>query len=139
MRSVFCSGTYDLLHSGHVTFFKRAAEYGDLYVGIGNDASIEKFKGKKPVCNQDERLFMVESIKYVKGCWINEGEGQLDFIDDLIDNDFIPDIMIVNEDQDIPAKQHFCKKYGIEYIVLKRTQEPGLPARSTTKLRQIIF
>ena len=29
---VFVSGCYDLLHSGHVEFFRQAAEYGDLYV-----------------------------------------------------------------------------------------------------------
>ena len=35
-KKVFVSGCYDLLHSGHVEFFRQAAEYGDLYVGIGS-------------------------------------------------------------------------------------------------------
>ena len=35
-KKVFVSGCYDLLHSGHVEFFKEASSYGDLYVGIGN-------------------------------------------------------------------------------------------------------
>ena len=39
-RKVFVSGCYDLLHSGHVEFFRQAAAYGDLYVGIGSDATI---------------------------------------------------------------------------------------------------
>ena len=34
---VFVSGCYDLLHSGHVEFFRQAAAYGDLYVGIGSE------------------------------------------------------------------------------------------------------
>ena len=34
----FVSGCYDLLHSGHVEFFKEASQYGDLYVGLGSDA-----------------------------------------------------------------------------------------------------
>ena len=38
---VFVSGCYDLLHSGHVEFFRQAAQYGDLYVGIGSDKTIE--------------------------------------------------------------------------------------------------
>lgn len=33
-KKVFVSGCYDLLHSGHVEFFRQAAQYGDLYVGI---------------------------------------------------------------------------------------------------------
>ena len=36
-KKVFVSGCYDLLHSGHVEFFRQAAQYGDLYVGIGSD------------------------------------------------------------------------------------------------------
>lgn len=36
----FVSGCYDLLHSGHVEFFRQASEYGDLYVGICSDETI---------------------------------------------------------------------------------------------------
>lgn len=135
-KIVFCSGTWDLCHSGHLTFFKRAAEYGDLYVGIGSDYSVETYKGQKPVCNQDERLFMVKCCRFVKDAFINSGEGQLDWIDDIIH--LQPDIMIVNEDQDIEAKRRICEHRGIKYIVLQRDQEPGLPARSTTQLRKTI-
>ena len=38
-KKVFVSGCYDLLHSGHVEFFQQASQYGDLYVGIGSDAT----------------------------------------------------------------------------------------------------
>ena len=38
-KKVFVSGCYDLLHSGHVEFFQQASRYGDLYVGIGSDAT----------------------------------------------------------------------------------------------------
>ena len=33
MKKVFVSGCYDMLHSGHVAFFKEASSYGELYVG----------------------------------------------------------------------------------------------------------
>ena len=38
-KKVFVSGCYDLLHSGHVEFFQQASQYGDLYLGIGSDAT----------------------------------------------------------------------------------------------------
>lgn len=38
-KKVFVSGCYDLLHSGHVEFFRQASEFGDLYVGIGSDST----------------------------------------------------------------------------------------------------
>ena len=43
-KKVLVSGCYDLLHSGHVEFFRQASEFGDLYVGIGSDATIQEYK-----------------------------------------------------------------------------------------------
>ena len=43
-KKVFVSGCYDLLHSGHVEFFQQASQYGDLYVGIGSDATYLEYK-----------------------------------------------------------------------------------------------
>lgn len=48
-KKVFVSGCYDLLHSGHVEFFQQASQYGDLYVGIGSDATYLEYKHRKPM------------------------------------------------------------------------------------------
>ena len=48
-KKVMVSGCYDLLHSGHVAFFKEAATYGNLYVRLGNDKNIEQLKNHKPI------------------------------------------------------------------------------------------
>ena len=74
-KKVFVSGCYDLLHSGHVEFFQQASRYGDLYVGIGSDATYLEYKHRKPMFPQEESLFMVKNIKAVKDAYINEGSG----------------------------------------------------------------
>lgn len=130
---VFVSGCYDMLHSGHVAFFKEASKYGDLYVGIGSDETIRQLKGRETVNSEQERLYMVKSIRYVKDAWINSGNGILDFVDEL--KQLKPDRYVVNEDGHSPAKAELCNELGIEYIVLKRIPEAGLPTRSTTALR----
>ena len=131
---VFVSGCYDLLHSGHVEFFRQAAEYGDLYVGIGSDATIQEYKHHKTVYSEQERLFMVKSIRYVKDAFINAGSGVMDFIPTV---DFLkPDILVVNEDGGNDEKRRFCEERGIEYVVLKRVPSEGLPARSSTDLKK---
>lgn len=76
---VFVSGCYDMLHSGHVAFFKEASKYGDLYVGIGSDKTIEELKNRRTVYSEKERLYMVKSIRYVKNAYVNSGTGILDF------------------------------------------------------------
>lgn len=133
MKKVFVSGCYDLLHSGHVEFFRQAAQYGDLYVGIGSDATILDYKHHKTVYSEQERLFMVRSIRYVKEAYINSGSGILDFVPTL---DIVkPDILVVNSDGGSEAKRQLCEQRGIEYVVLQRDPHEGLTARSSTALK----
>jgi len=132
---VFISGCYDMLHSGHVAFFKEAAQHGDLYVGIGSDSTIEQLKGRPSVNTDKERLFMVQAIKHVKNAWINSGSGLLDFEKEI--RQLKPDIFFVNEDGFTPDKVKLCKEIKAELVVSKRIPHSGLPARSTTSLRQV--
>ena len=133
-RKVFVSGCYDLLHSGHVEFFKQASQYGDLYVGIGSDETILHYKHHKTVYSEQERLYMVKSIRYVKDAFINAGDGIMDFIPTV---DFLkPDILVVNSDGGSEEKKRFCAERGIEYVVLERVPADGLQARSSTALKK---
>lgn len=132
-KKVFVSGCYDLLHSGHVEFFRQASQFGDLYVGIGSDKTILHYKNHKTVYSEQERLFMVQSIRYVKEAFINQGDGILDFLPTL---DLVkPDILVVNADGGSDAKKQVCAERGIEYVVLERTPHEGLTARSSTDLK----
>jgi len=133
-KKVFVSGCYDMLHSGHVAFFEEAAQYGDLYVGIGSDKTIKELKARKTINTDAERLYMVKALKVVKDAWINQGSGLLDFQTEL--QALQPDIFFVNADGHTPAKEALCKDMGIEYVVSKRVPHGNLPARSTTALRK---
>lgn len=133
-KKVFVSGCYDLLHSGHVEFFRQASQYGDLYVGIGSDKTILHYKNHKTVYSEQERLFMVKSIRYVKDAYINAGNGILDFLPTL---DIVqPDILVVNSDGGNEDKRRLCEERGMEYIVLERDPHEGLEARSSTELKK---
>ncbi len=134
-KKVFVSGCYDMLHSGHIAFFKEAASYGDLYVALGSDKTLFELKGRPPVNHEEERLFMVQSVAWVKEAFISRGSGMLDFSEEL--KEIRPDIFITNEDGNIPQKRALCEELGIEYLVLKREPHTGLPTRSTTSLRKL--
>lgn len=133
MKKVFVSGCYDLLHSGHIEFFRQAAQYGDLYVGIGSDATILQYKNHKTLYPEQERLFMVQSIKYVKEAYINKGSGVMDFVPTV--EMLKPDRFVVNADGSSEEKRRFCEERNIEYIVLERTPAKGLNARSSTDIK----
>jgi len=134
MPKVFVSGCFDMLHSGHIAFFEEAAKYGDLYVGLGSDNTVLTLKGRQTINKEQERLYMVKSLKVVKDAFINSGNGLIDFEEEIIE--LKPDIFFVNEDGASPDKEIFCKEHNINYIVSKRIPHGQLPIRSTTALRQ---
>jgi cytidyltransferase-like protein len=133
-KKIIATGCYDWFHSGHVRFTEEASAFGDLYVCLGSDANVRMLKGPgHPLLTEDERRYVVGSIKYVKQALITTGSGWLDAEPEI--KRLKPDIYIVNEDGDKGGKREYCQQNGLEYLVLKRTPAPGLPKRSSTDLR----
>ncbi|HTV63672.1 MAG TPA: adenylyltransferase/cytidyltransferase family protein [Verrucomicrobiae bacterium] len=133
-KKVVATGCFDWIHSGHVRFFEEVSAYGELYIIVGHDQNIRLLKGKgHPFFPQEERRYAVSSIKYVKQALISTGDGWLDADPEI--RRLKPDIYVVNEDGDKGGKREYCRKLGIEYLVLKRAPARGLPKRSSTDLR----
>lgn len=133
-KKVLVTGSFDWFHSGHVRFFEEVSELGELYVVVGHDANIKALKGPgHPKFGEQERKYMVQSIRYVRQALISNGNGWLDAEPEI--ERIKPDIYAVNEDGDKPIKRQYCREHGIEYIVLKRLPKPGLQRRESTKLR----
>lgn len=136
MTKVFVSGCFDVLHSGHVRFFEEASQYGDLYVSIGSDKTVLELKNRPTLYNEQERLYMVSSLKFVHRAFVASGSGKLDFENEI--RQIKPDIFFVNEDGHSDEKQKFIESLGIRYVVSKRQAKENLPIRSTTSIRQSI-
>jgi cytidyltransferase-like protein len=133
-KKVIVTGCYDWLHSGHVRFCEEVSELGDLTVCIGSDANVEFLKGAgHPLFKQNERRYMVGSLRYVHQCLISTGWGWLDAEPEI--GRIKPDIYAVNEDGDKPEKREFCATHGLQYVVLRRAPKDGLTKRSSTDLR----
>jgi len=133
-RKVIVTGCYDWFHSGHVRFFEEVSVLGDLYVVVGSDPNVMLLKGEgHPLFPQDERRYMVQSIRYVCQALISSGQGWMDAEPEIAL--VRPDMYAVNEDGDKPEKRRFCLEHGIEYVVLKRTPKEGLPRRQSSDLR----
>jgi cytidyltransferase-like protein len=128
------TGCFDWLHSGHVRFFEEVSALGDLHVVVGHDANIRLLKGQgHPLLSQHERLYMVQSVRYVHQALISTGHGWMDAEPEIAL--IKPHLYVVNEDGDRPEKKAFCAAHGIQYVVLKRIPKEGLPRRESTELR----
>ncbi len=66
MKKVFCWGTFDILHQGHLEFLKDAKRHGDyLAVIVVTDAACYENKGRFPKHTQAERAKALESTPIV--------------------------------------------------------------------------
>jgi len=61
------SGSYDIIHAGHISTLEQAKSHGDvLIVSINNDESVRRFKGKnRPILNEDERAALLSALACV--------------------------------------------------------------------------
>ena len=125
---VFVNGTFDILHRGHLEMLRYAHSLGDeVFVCIDSDSRVKELKGHdRPINNQDDRKFMLDSISWVTRCWIFSDEEELEKIIEL----YQPDIMVKGSDyknKPIVGSQ-YCKE-------IKFYEHTG---HSTTKLIQRI-
>ena len=67
MTKVWTNGCFDILHRGHIELFRYAKSLGEeLVVGIDSDKKIKEDKSKdRPINNLQDRIFMLQSIKYI--------------------------------------------------------------------------
>ena len=115
-KTVLASGTFDLLHLGHVRFLEEAKRAGgkdaELVVIVARDSTVKARKGKKPIMPEDQRRALVESLKVVDEAIL----GWEDFSIDKVIERIKPDVIAVGHDQD-----------GIEKEVLKAIEDKKVP------------
>lgn len=138
-KIVYCSGSFDLTHVGHVLFFEDCKKYGDiLVVGLGSDKLIKKFKGsKRPILNNQLRLKMVDSLKPVDMVFLNESKTteHPHTVNKVAFRYLKPDVYIINEDAaEIPYRKIAAKKYGVKLIILPRRCPKKFEKISTTEI-----
>jgi len=138
-KIVFCAGTFDLTHVGHVLFFEDCKKFGEVLVAMtGTDFNQRLYKGEeRPILNQYIRLKMIDSIKPVDYALLDRDTPDGDFLAILqnVFEDLEPDFYIVNEDAfDIPRRRKLVKNTKTKLIILKRTCPPEFENISTTGL-----
>lgn len=122
---VITFGTYDLFHIGHLNILRRAKELGDyLIVGISTDALNFSKKQYYPVYNQQDRLEIVDAIKYVDEVFFEESlELKRDYI-----IRFKADILVMGDD--------WAGKFDFVSDVCKVVYLPRTDGISTSGLRK---
>lgn len=62
----YTTGVFDMFHIGHLNILRRAKEQCEtLIVGVTTDELCFKRKNKNPIISQQDRMAIVEAIRYV--------------------------------------------------------------------------
>jgi glycerol-3-phosphate cytidylyltransferase len=130
MAIVYTGGTFDLFHSGHVNLLKKCKEIagkdGIVVVSLNTDDFIIKYKGKPPICNEDERAAVLESCMYVDKVIMNIG-GQ---DSKIAINCVMPDYIVIGSDwavKDYYSQMEFTQEWlderdiGLCYVPYTKT------------------
>jgi len=94
-KVVFTNGVFDILHAGHVDYLTKTKAKGDiLIVAVNSDSSVKKIKGElRPIVPQDERAFIISSLKPVDYVVIFNEETPYEIIKKII-----PDVLVKGSD-----------------------------------------
>jgi D-glycero-beta-D-manno-heptose 1-phosphate adenylyltransferase len=133
-KVVLTIGSWDLLHTGHVRYLRKAREYGDiLVVGVDTDRAIKLYKGDlRPVVPYEERCEMltyqtcVDLVTPVDDV-TSKGKWKYGLVRDIQ-----PDVFVAVEDSYPKSQLDEIRKYSKEVIVLPRQAEKT----STTRMIQ---
>jgi len=101
MKKVMCTGTFDMIHPGHLYYFSEAKKYGDkLIVVVARDETSKKFKGKKPVHSEKERLEAIRMLKIVDEAVLGNQDNIFGIIEEIK-----PDVVCLGYDQNVQKQQ----------------------------------
>ena len=93
-KQIFTNGCFDILHKGHIELLKFCKSLGYVTVGLNSDTSVTGLKGAgRPINSEEDRKFLLQSLKYVDQVIIFNESTPLRLIQDLK-----PDIVVKGGD-----------------------------------------
>ena len=138
MIKVFVSGCYDIVHAGHVQFFREARALGDhLTVSFASADVLWLHKHRKSSLPDEHKRALIAALRVVDEVVVGTGlEEGIDFRQEFLR--IRPQILAVTEDDKYaPLKRALCAEVGAQYVVLPKTP-PEFPPISTTEIVRYI-
>ncbi len=117
MAKVLVTGTYDIVHPGHLYFFNQAKKYGDeLIILVGRSDTVQSIKGKEPMHTAEQRKKQLEMAKVASKVIVGDKEDKFKVL-----NDEKPDFVCLGYDQTAftDTLEEEIKKRGLQTKVIR--------------------
>ncbi len=128
MNKVIVTGSFDDLRSRHVRFLEEAAKLGNVQVVLWSDEAMRLMEGKSPKFSLEERLYLLQAIRYVDGVSVAAGPIECDVLS-LVDG-LRPKIWVVDEASNTLQKKAYCESRGLAYHVINEQDLRDFPLAS---------
>jgi FAD synthetase len=131
MVRVMATGTFDLLHLGHLYYLEEAKKLGDeLIVVVANDETVRKNK-HNPVTPQEMRRKLVEALKPVDKAVIGYKDDFLKVVEEIK-----PDIIALGYDQkfDEEKLKNELEKRGLSVKIVRCSKYSGDDLNGTRRI-----
>jgi cytidyltransferase-like protein len=125
MKSVAITGSFDNLRSTHLRFLEEAAKCGSVHVALWGDDAVQVLEGQPPKFPARERAYLLQSLRFVDQVHVVRGVVDPDALPDCDGSK--PDVWIVDEASDAPAKRAWAEERGIEYRAINNSELSGFP------------
>ena len=135
---VFVSGCYDIVHAGHIQFFREARALGaHLTVSFASAEVLWLHKQRRSSLPDDHKRALLAALDMVDEVVVGNGMDEgLDFKDDFLR--LCPDMLAVTDDDKYgDLKRALCAQVGAHYVVLPKTPPKFSPV-STTQIVRLI-
>ena len=120
---VFTNGCFDVLHRGHIDYLEKSKKLGTkLIIGLNSDASVRRLKIGRPINTQEDRKYVLLSLRCVDEVIIFDDDTPLNLIQSLK-----PDILTKGGD-------YIVSEVVGSDIVPQTVIIPLLPGYSTTNI-----
>jgi D-beta-D-heptose 7-phosphate kinase/D-beta-D-heptose 1-phosphate adenosyltransferase len=121
-KAIIVSGYFNPLHKGHLDLFKKAKSLGDKLWVIVNSDFQRVLKGSKPFMDENERLIIIQSIKYVDYALISNDRDKtqcytLQQFHNMFSDKY--DLAFANggdQNNDTISEREVCERLGIELL-----------------------
>lgn len=127
MKRIITFGTFDVFHVGHVNLLQRASMLGDqLIVGVSTDALNFSKKERLPIYNQNDRMKILNGLRYVNFCFEEESlEKKREYI-----LKYEADVLVMGDD--------WAGKFDEFSDICEVVYLPRTPSVSTTQIIEVI-
>lgn len=126
-KIIFTGGFFDLLHLGHINYFKLLKSMGDvLVVSISSDKRAKEKKGEgRPIQNEKDRALIVEAVRYVDYVFIlpyEYAQDNREMASVLFLEELRPDVAVYTHKKFL-AYEDFAKKIGVKMEILELKED----------------